>query len=128
MQINLASFLVPQHTKTMKAGQNFLPEELIVDVARRFRALSEPVRLRVLRLLEGGELSVNEVAELLVAGQSNVSRHLQALYDCDLVDRRRKGTTVYYFISDPMVNRLCTLVCDNALQRAHGRLKRLTKP
>ena len=112
----------------MKGGQNFLPEELIVDVARRFRALSEPVRLRILRLLEGGELSVNDVAELLEAGQSNISRHLQALYDCDLVDRRRKGTTIYYFISDPMVNRLCNLVCENALQRAHGRLKRLTKP
>ena len=128
MQIYLADFLVPTHTRTMKGSQNFLPEELIVDVARRFRALSEPVRLRILRLLEGGELSVNEVAELLEAGQSNVSRHLQALYDCDLVDRRRKGTTIYYFISDPMVNRLCSLVCENALKRAHGRLKHLTKP
>ncbi len=128
MQIYLASLLITTHTKTMKGGQNFLPEELILDVARRFRALGEPVRLRILRLLEAGELSVNEVAELLEAGQSNISRHLQALYDCDLVDRRRKGTTIYYFISDPMVNRLCTLVCENAFQQAHGRLKLLTKP
>ena len=111
----------------MKAKSHFLPEELIEDVARRFRALGEPVRLRILRILQSGELSVNDVAQRLQAGQSNVSRHLQALFDCRLVDRRREGNATYYFIADPIVGRLCDLVCQSAIEDAHGRLTRLVK-
>lgn len=111
----------------MKPKAAVLPEEMLEDIARRFRALSEPVRLRMLRLLEEGEKSVGEVTEALDATQSNVSRHLQALYEARLVERRRDGTAIYYRIADPMVFKLCDLVCQSARQNLRQRLERLAR-
>ncbi|MDX2178813.1 MAG: metalloregulator ArsR/SmtB family transcription factor [Bryobacteraceae bacterium] len=95
-----------------------LSDRMIALVARRFRALSEPLRLRLLQALEAGEASVNDLAEAVEANQSNVSRHLGALHDAGLVARRRAGTAVYYSIADPMVFELCQLVCRSAAEEA----------
>jgi len=87
-------------------------------VARRFRTLGEPFRLRILQELEGGERSVNELVAALDGNQPNVSKHLQVLSDAGLVSRRREGTSVFYAISDPMVFKLCALVCQSALEKS----------
>jgi DNA-binding transcriptional ArsR family regulator len=95
-----------------------LSDRMIALIARRFRALSEPLRLRLLQALESGEAPVNALAETVRSTQSNVSRHLGALHDAGLVTRRREGTAVYYSISDPMVFELCALVCRSAAEEA----------
>ena len=73
-----------------------LPEDLAELIARRFRALSEPMRVRILDLLRDRELSVNELAEQLSASQQNVSKHLVLLVDAGMLARRKDGTRVYY--------------------------------
>lgn len=88
-----------------------LPEELAELIARRFRAISEPLRVRLLDLLRDGELSVNELAERLGAGQQNVSKHLAVLVDAGMLGRRKEGTHVYYRIADEGVFALCEQVC-----------------
>lgn len=86
--------------------------EVALDLlASRFRALSEPLRLRILQELEARELSVGELVEVVQAGQPNVSRHLAILHHAGLVSRRREGTSVFYGIGDPIVFKLCALVC-----------------
>ena len=95
-----------------------MSDKMMDLVARRFRLLGEPVRLRLLEALEAGELTVNELVERTEASQSNVSKHLSMLYDGGLVGRRREGTSVVYFIADPMVLRLCALVCKGAEKTA----------
>ncbi|MBM3724257.1 MAG: winged helix-turn-helix transcriptional regulator [Acidobacteria bacterium] len=97
-----------------------LPDVLLDDIARRFRLLGDPSRLRVLNLLRAGEMSVNDITRALQAGQSNISRHLQALHAAGMVSRRRDGTTVYYRIADPVLFKLCDLVC----QTTRGVLER----
>src|ERR1700730_7570885 len=92
-----------------------LSDRMIESVARRFRVLGEPQRLRILKILEAGPKSVNEVVELLGVSQPNVSRHLQALFEAGLVARRRSGTKTVYSISDPLVFRLCELVCNSVV-------------
>ncbi len=101
---------------------------MIELVARRFRMLGEPQRLRILQALECGEKSVNDIVEALQGNQSNISRHLQALYDAGIVGRRRAGTAVIYSIADPMVFRLCELVCRSAGEHARARLSALAPP
>lgn len=86
-------------------------------VARRFRTLGEPFRLRILRELEGGEKTVGELVAELDGNQPNVSKHLLILHDAGLVSRRRDGTSILYAISDPMVFKLCALVCRSEAQR-----------
>jgi DNA-binding transcriptional ArsR family regulator len=88
-----------------------LPEDLAELIARRFRALAEPLRVRMLDLLRDGELSVNELAERLGAGQQNVSKHLAVLVDAGMLARRKEGNHVYYRIADEGVFALCEQVC-----------------
>lgn len=87
-------------------------------VARRFRTLGEPYRLRVLQLLKAGEMTVGELVEELDGNQPNVSKHLQILHDAGLVGRRREGTSIVYGISDPMVFKLCDLVCSSEAEKS----------
>jgi ArsR family transcriptional regulator len=88
-----------------------LPEELAELIARRFRALSDPLRVRILDLLRGQELSVNALAEQLGAGQQNVSKHLAVLVDSGMLARRKDGNHVYYRVADEGVFELCDHVC-----------------
>jgi len=92
-----------------------LPEELAELIARRFRAIGEPLRVRLLDLLRDGELSVTDLAEQLGAGQQNVSKHLAVLVEAGMLARRKEGTHVYYRIADEGVFALCEQVC-GALQ------------
>lgn len=88
-----------------------LSDASIEQVAHTFRALSEPQRLRILQVLETGEHPVGAIVAAIQGTQSNISRHLQALNLAGLVKRRRDGNCILYAISDPMVFRLCALVC-----------------
>ena len=88
-----------------------LPEDLAELIARRFRVLSDPLRVRMLDLLRDGELSVSTIAEQLGAGQQNVSKHLNVLADAGMVHRRKDGNHVYYGIGDEGVFALCEQVC-----------------
>ncbi|MDH3216192.1 MAG: metalloregulator ArsR/SmtB family transcription factor [Candidatus Krumholzibacteria bacterium] len=80
-------------------------------IAQRFRALSDPVRLKILYHLGTEELTVNELVERAGSSQSNISKHLSILYSHGLVRRRRAGTSVYYSIADLSIFDLCEQVC-----------------
>jgi len=80
-------------------------------IARRFRVLGDPLRVRLLDLLRDEELSVSALAEQLGAGQQNVSKHLTVLADAGMIARRKDGTHVYYRIADEGVFALCEQVC-----------------
>lgn len=95
-----------------------MSDKMIELVARRFRMLGEPFRLRLLQQMQTGEKTVNELVSALDGNQPNVSKHLALLYDAGLVSKRRDGTSVLYAISDPMVFKLCDLVCRNAVQKS----------
>lgn len=94
-----------------------LPDDLVALIARRFRVLGEPMRIKLLDRLREGEASVNELAEALDASQQNVSKHLSVLADVDILGRRKVGTHVYYRIADAGVFALCDQVCGSVQQR-----------
>ncbi|MBY6014097.1 metalloregulator ArsR/SmtB family transcription factor [Qipengyuania gaetbuli] len=60
-----------------------------------FRALSDPTRLRILRILGSMELAVGEVAQILGQSQPRVSRHIGILCDAGLAERRREGSWIF---------------------------------
>lgn len=96
-----------------------LSDEALDLVARRFAALAEPMRLRLLRSLFDGEKNVHTLVTLTGGTQANVSRHLQTLTDAHLLRRRKVGLEVFYVISDPTIFRLCDLVC-GSLEKEHA--------
>ena len=95
-----------------------MSDKMLDLVARRFRTLGEPYRLRILQQLEQGEQSVGDLVSALEGNQPNISKHLQVLYDAGLIGRRREGTSILYAISDPMVFKLCALVCRSETEKS----------
>ena len=72
------------------------------DLARRFKALSEELRLQMLALLvRHEELCVCEVERFLGVSQSAASRHFRNLASAGLVESRREGQWVYYRMAPP---------------------------
>lgn len=104
-----------------------MPPELLVLIAERFKALGEPVRLRLLNALRRGELTVTELVLETDAGQANVSKHLHTLYSAGLVVRRREGPYVRYAIADDRVFQLCDIMCDQ-MHAGTAHLQRVTSP
>jgi DNA-binding transcriptional ArsR family regulator len=79
-------------------------------VAKYFKVLSDPARVRVLELLgERGEMSVGELTAALGLGRTNVSNHLGCLRWCGFVHTRREHRTVHYRIADARVSELLSL-------------------
>jgi len=101
-----------------------IPEDLAELIARRFRALGEPLRVRTLDLLRDREMSVTALAEELGTSQQNLSKHLAVLVDAGMLARRKDGTHVYYSIADEGVFALCEQVC-GALQTQLASLSKL---
>lgn len=100
-----------------KKKHPLLSDETLDLVARRFTALSDPVRLRILNTLMQGELSVGELIEETGLEQSNVSRQLGVLRREGIVARRGEGNRGFYRIDDESVVRLCELVCGSLISR-----------
>lgn len=67
---------------------------------RVMKALSDPNRVRVVKLLQAEELCVCEIQQVLRLAQSTVSKHLKILEDAGLVERKRQGTWMIYSLAD----------------------------
>ncbi len=94
-----------------------LPEALVELIARRFRVIGEPMRIRLLDHLRAGEASVQELTEAVGASQQNVSKHLSVLREVGIVARRKERTQVFYSVADTGVFELCETVCGSVQQQ-----------
>lgn len=74
------------------------------DLIALFRALSDRTRIRIVKLLEEGELCVCHLMEVLEMSQSRISRHVGILKSAGLVNDRREGRWVYYSLSQEALN------------------------
>ncbi len=105
-----------------KSKRPELTDEGLLLVAQRFKVLSEPVRLKLLAMLESGEQNVGQLVTLTSQSQANVSKHLATLVAAGMVGRRKEGLNAYYFISDPQIGELCDLMC-HRVQREYAAKK-----
>ena len=71
------------------------PPSAAVPLIEVLRALADPTRLRIVRLLTGMELAVGELAQVLGQSQPRVSRHIRILVEAGLAERRREGSWVF---------------------------------
>ena len=85
--------------------------EVFEAVARYFSILSEPARLRILHSICHEEKSVGQVVEESGMTQTNVSRHLNLMYQAGALSRRREGAMTFYSVADPTLTELCRTVC-----------------
>ena len=82
-------------------------------LARVFKALGDPVRLRLVSLIgahEGGEVCVCELTEAFDLSQPTISHHLKVLRDAGIIDGERRGTWVYYWLVPATLERMAGLL------------------
>jgi ArsR family transcriptional regulator len=84
--------------------------EELTALAALFKALSEQTRLRILKLLEAGELCVCDITAALGMSQPKVSFHLGVLREAGLVKDRKQGKWTHYRISDDEMFRRLIIV------------------
>ncbi|HEY4456764.1 MAG TPA: metalloregulator ArsR/SmtB family transcription factor [Pseudonocardiaceae bacterium] len=82
----------------------FVEEPIYAELARVGKALASPVRLRLLDVLDSGELTVEELAAASGLPVKNTSAQLQQLRAVRLVESRRDGTRIHYRVASPGVS------------------------
>lgn len=102
-----------------------LSERARERIAERFRALSEPMRLRILERLFRSPASVGEILESTGGTQANVSKHLAVLHAGGLLQRRREGLKTVYSIADPTLEKICAIVCDAVTREARDEAREI---
>lgn len=94
-------------------------------IASRFRALSEPMRLRLLNHLMQGEQTVGKLVEATGSSQANVSKHLSVLREAGMITMRKEGLTTICLIADPIVNELCDMMCSRLREEMESKAQAL---
>jgi ArsR family transcriptional regulator len=86
--------------KGILAGSN------LEDASRSLKAISHPLRLKILCVLGKGELSVQDILKTVGTTQSNVSQHLCLLKDKGVVTSRKDANRVYYSVKDTTIKKI----------------------
>ncbi|MHB8119187.1 MAG: ArsR/SmtB family transcription factor [Methanothrix sp.] len=84
-------------------------EEVLIAEMKVFKAVADVTRLKILKLLSGGELCICEIMLALKRPQSSVSHNLSLLEDAGLVKERKEGKWCRYRISDGAVTDMLNL-------------------
>ncbi|MFO0907166.1 MAG: metalloregulator ArsR/SmtB family transcription factor [Isosphaeraceae bacterium] len=100
-----------------------IPDAVLDRMAGKFRMLSDPTRLAILRAILPGEQSVGQVVAATGLSQANVSKHLKILASSGMVSRRKEGLHAYYAVSDPLVETLCELVCGTIVRETRTQME-----
>ena len=90
-----------------------LTSDRVDDLARMFKALGDPVRLRLLSLIashENGEACVCDISPTFDLSQPTISHHLEVLREAGLLDCERRGTWVFYRAVPAALQQLSSLL------------------
>lgn len=91
-----------------------LEEKRAGELAKVFKALGDPVRLRLLSMIasrgEGGEVCVCELTPAFELSQPTISHHLKLLRQARLIDCERRGTWVYYWVLPGVLDQLAAFL------------------
>jgi ArsR family transcriptional regulator, arsenate/arsenite/antimonite-responsive transcriptional repressor len=91
-----------------------LDEDQATELAKVFKALGDPVRLRLMSMIasrgQGGEVCVCELTPAFDLSQPTISHRLKLLRQAGLIDCERRGTWVYYWVLPGVLDRLAALL------------------
>ncbi|MES9844271.1 MAG: metalloregulator ArsR/SmtB family transcription factor [Candidatus Sedimenticola sp. PURPLELP] len=97
----------------------FAGDEDIERASRSLKAMSHPLRLKILCTLGGQEVSVQDIVEKVGTSQSNISQHLAILRDKGILASRKDANRVYYRVSDSRTLRLIGMMREVFCTHAH---------
>ena len=94
-----------------------LSGEQAAELARFFKAMGDPVRLRLLSLIashEGGEACVCDLSDVFELSGPTISHHLKVLREAGLISGERRGTWIYYRVHPEALGRLSAVLLPDA--------------
>jgi DNA-binding transcriptional ArsR family regulator len=106
-----------EYSKELKPMEKEVDMTLFKLQAAISKTMANPLRLAILYFLKDGEKTVNELARLVGASQSNVSQHLALLRQREIVKTRKIGASVYYSVSSPKISQACDMVREVLLEQ-----------
>jgi ArsR family transcriptional regulator, repressor of sdpIR and other operons len=77
-----------------------------------FKALADPTRREIIRMLRSGPRTSGEIAEKFPIAWATISRHLGVLKEADLITAERNGTSIKYELNETVMQELVTHVLD----------------
>lgn len=103
-------------------NQTPLTDPMIDEATRIFHALSDPSRLKLLRLLMAaqGPVAQSVLAEGAGLSQANASKHLICLAQAGLVVREREGNQALFRLGGPLVREVCGRLKEHVVSRTHS--------
>nr|WP_282730821.1 metalloregulator ArsR/SmtB family transcription factor [Methanobacterium alcaliphilum] len=87
-------------------------QEKLENQSNVFKAISDPTRLKILYLLQEGELCVCEINTALEKPQSTISHHLTVLKSSGFIKGRKEGVWIHYKLSNPSIIELIKKVME----------------
>ncbi|TAJ76893.1 MAG: ArsR family transcriptional regulator [Gallionellaceae bacterium] len=87
-------------------------DEDIMQASLAMKAIAHPLRLKILCVLAGSELSVQDIVDNVGTSQSNISQHLAILRDKGVLSTRKDANRVFYRIGDPRTLKLVGMMRD----------------
>ena len=85
-------------------------EEQVEVAARALKAISHPLRLKILCVVGDQEVCVQDIVEAVGTSQSNISQHLAILRDKDVLTTRKDANRVYYRVADQRTLQLIVMM------------------
>jgi len=85
-------------------------DEDIERASRSIKAMSHPLRLKILCSLGDNEVSVQDIVDMVGTSQSNISQHLAILRDKGILASRKDANRVYYRVGDSRTLRLISMM------------------
>jgi ArsR family transcriptional regulator, arsenate/arsenite/antimonite-responsive transcriptional repressor len=105
--------LLSAPTTRPRLAREALDEVSCLPLARMFKALGDPVRLRLVSLIAshpGGEACVCDISGTIELSQPTISHHLKVLRSAGLLDSERRGSWVYYRVIPAALQQLSTIL------------------
>ncbi len=94
----------------MNKEEHLIPlDEEVSDIADFFKVFGDSTRLKILFLLEHGELPVNSIASALGMQQSTISQQLKLLRASRLVAHRKEGRSIFYRLNDDHIAKILSM-------------------
>jgi len=119
--ILVSNILVPRQTMVLTPSEPNLMsrEEDISRASRSLKAMSHPLRLKILCTLGDQEVSVQDIVDAVGTSQSNISQHLAILRDKGILASRKDANKVYYRVGDTRTLRLIGMMQEVFCSTAH---------
>ncbi len=105
------------NTGPKQSAATLIRNEDIERATRSLKAMSHPLRLKILCVLGDKEISVQDIVEQVGTSQSNISQHLAILRDQGVLAARKDSNRVYYRVNDSrtlkLLNMMQEIFCSN---------------